>query len=185
MRIHFIIENVVDNTVDDESLEKVQAVYPQAVLVASEVGGPGWRYVDGALVPPAAPAAPSTQALVDLINTDADAIYAAVLGYRAEEYTAAADQAAAFKTAGYAGDVPDSVSSWATAKGWTNQQATDDILTTSDAWQSARANIRAARLLRREQVRAADGNAAAQETAMAAWRTFRDGVRVQLGLPAV
>jgi hypothetical protein len=55
MRIHFIENGVVVNTIEDESVEKVQAVFPDSQLFAFEGGGPGWLFQDGAIVPPPVP----------------------------------------------------------------------------------------------------------------------------------
>ena len=115
------------------------------------------------------------------IDADTDAIYGAVLGNRAEEYTSAADDAAAYKLAGYTGTVPPGVQSWATAKGWTATQATDDILTTRGAWVAAQNIIRTTRLARKEQVRAA-ADAAGVTTVMTAWAGFVAYMRGQLGI---
>lgn len=115
------------------------------------------------------------------IDADTDLIYGAVLGNRAEEYTRAATEAQAYKDASYIGTVPASVQSWATAKSWTLTQATDDILATAAQWTGAQAAIRAARLLRKEQVRTAP-NAAGVTVAMNAWAGFVVYIRGQLGL---
>lgn len=115
------------------------------------------------------------------IDADTDAIYGAVLGNRAEEYMLAATDAQAYKTAGYTGTVPASVQSWATAKAWTATKAADDILLTAAKWSGAQATIRAARLARKEQVRAATDTAGI-EAAMAAWAGFVAYMRGQLGL---
>lgn len=115
------------------------------------------------------------------IDADTDAIYGAVLGNREQEYTLAETDATAYKDAGYAGAVPDSVQSWATAKGWTATQAADDILATAAAWRSAQASIRAQRLASKEAVRAAV-DAAGVSTAMGAWAVFAVTTRGQLGI---
>lgn len=124
--------------------------------------------------------ADKAQALLK-IDADVDAIYGAVLGNRAEEYSLAATEAKAYKDAGYEGTVPGSVASWATAKGWTATQAADDILDTATQWIAAQAAIRAARLARKEQVRNAV-NAAGVTTAMTAWAGFATYIRSQLGV---
>ncbi len=115
------------------------------------------------------------------IDADADAIYGAVIGNRGEEYRTAESEASAFIAGGYTGDAPPSVAGWATAKGWTAQQAADDIAATAAAWRGAQAAIRAQRLLRKEQVRSA-ADSAALDTALAAWGGFAAAVRQQLGL---
>lgn len=121
------------------------------------------------------------QAAVLKIDADTDALYSAVLGRRAEEYTSAASDAALYKSAGYTGTVPPGVASWATAKGWTATQAADDILVTAAAWIGAQNAIRAARLLRKEQVRTATNSAGVAE-ALAAWAGFLGYIHKALGM---
>jgi hypothetical protein len=115
------------------------------------------------------------------IDADVDAIYAAVIGNRAVEYALAETDALDFKAAGYTGTVPSSVASWAAAKGWTAQQAADDILATATAWRTAQQAIRAARLVRKEQCRAATDEAGV-DAALGAWAAFRGVIRGQLGI---
>lgn len=115
------------------------------------------------------------------IDRDVDLIYAAVIGNRQAEYEAAEREAQAYHDAGYEGDVPPLVQAWATAKAWTGQQAADDILAQAVAWRGAQAQIRAARLGRKEQVRMAS-NAAGVDAAMMAWTAFVAAARAQLGI---
>ena len=73
-----------------------------------------------------------------------------------QEYKRAEEAARGFKTAGYpASDVPSAVSSWASAKGWTDQQAADDIIATADYWYGAIDQIREIRLAGKAAVQAA------------------------------
>lgn len=130
---------------------------------------------------PALRLAEAKAAAVLKIDADADAIYGAVQGNRIEEYRTSEVEGSAFKAANYAGTVPPSVSSWATVKGWTAQQACDDILATAAAWRGAQAAIRAARLTRKEQAKNAS-DLAGVTNALAAWGAFRAAVRTQLGL---
>ena len=125
----------------------------------------------------------SRQRSADLMQIDADTdlIYEHVIGARQAEYEEAERQARAYAAAGYAGDMPGMVQSWAVAKGWTGQQAADDILAQSDAWRGAQALIRAQRLLRKEQIRQAVGPAA-RAMVMQGWAAFVAAVRVQLSL---
>lgn len=127
-----------------------------------------------------APPSPASEA-ISKIDADTDAIYGAVLGNRAEEYTLAATDAQAYKAAGYGGAAPSSVQSWATARCWTATQAADDILATATEWRSAQAAIRAARLDRKEQVRTAT-DAAGVTMAMTEWAEFVAYMRGQLGV---
>jgi hypothetical protein len=115
------------------------------------------------------------------IDADTDAIYGAKLGHRAQEYILAEEEATAFAAAGYTGTVPHSVHCWAVPKGWTAQQAADDILATATAWRGAQASIREKRLAAKEAVRNATDSAGV-ETAMAEWAGFCSVIRGQLGL---
>ena len=118
---------------------------------------------------------------IRIIDADTDAIYGACIGNRATEYKVAEDEAKAYETNNYAGAAPQSVASWATAKGWTANQATDDILATANQWRGAQASIRANRLARKEQVRTAS-NQAAVEAAVASWKDFVAATRAALGV---
>jgi len=73
---------------------------------------------------------------------------------RALEYQQAELQAREYRAQGYAGEVPDDVASWSEPKGWTGQQAADDIITTADRWRAALSAIRRLRLAAKEGVRA-------------------------------
>lgn len=86
--------------------------------------------------------------MIERVYLVADAQRLRIVGdaCRAFEYQAAEQGAQAYKAAGYAGTVPGVVSSWATARGWTNQQAADDILAAATAFRAALEGIRAIRL---------------------------------------
>jgi|SRR6478672_909688 len=135
------------------------------------------------LVPPKAYDLPGEKAkLIRRIDAEVDGIYAAVIGNRGPEYEDAATEAQAFKNAGYpAGAIPPSVSSWATPKGWTAQQAADDILMEAAKLSAAKQAIRQNRLARKEEARNAS-TPAALATAAAQWDGFVAALRVQLGL---
>ena len=120
-------------------------------------------------------------AFIAQVDGDVDAIYAAVVGNRSDEYNAANDDAQAYKTAGYTGAVPATVQSWATAKGWTATQATDDILAAAVRLTTLRNTIRSARLLRKEQARAA-ADPAALATVSATWAATVAAIRTSAGL---
>ena len=135
---------------------------------------------------PTAPApdlGPLKAEAVARIDADVDAIYAVVIGNRQAEYEAAERHAQEYADAGFTGPVPSMVASWATAKGWTGQQAAQDILTVSAQWRGAQEQIRAQRLLRKEQARAA-GTQAALTGILQAWAGFVAAARAQLGLGA-
>ena len=120
-------------------------------------------------------------AFIAQVDSDVDAIYAAVVGNRSDEYTQAFSDATAYKVAGYTGTVPASVQSWATAKTWTAKQAADDILTAAARLATLRDNIRAARLLRKEQARSAV-DPAALATVSATWAATVAAIRTSAGL---
>lgn len=80
--------------------------------------------------------------------------------YVAEEYRLAKQDADAWVAAGKPSDaVPDSIAVWAQARGWTPEQAAQDILDTEAAWMSALSAIRQARLLGKAAVDAAPDDA--------------------------
>lgn len=80
--------------------------------------------------------------------------------YVAEEYRLAKADADAWVAAGKPADaVPDSIAVWAQARGWTAEQAAQDILDTEAAWMAALAAIRQARLLGKAAVDAAADDA--------------------------
>lgn len=121
-------------------------------------------------------------ALVLRIDADVDAIYGAVLGNRAQEYTLAEEHALAYEAAGFTGTVPGSVEAWAAATHGTAQWAAESIIATATAWRAAQATIRAQRLLRKEQARiSADQHAL--DTVAVQWAGFVSVARAQLGLP--
>lgn len=130
---------------------------------------------------PAPDVAGMKAAFIKKVDADVDAIYDAAIGNRGPEYDQASAEANAFKTAGYTGTVPASVSSWSAAKGWTAQAAADDIIAAAARLTTARDAIRAQRLLRKEQAKAAV-DAAALATVTAQWAGFVSYIRGQLGV---
>lgn len=159
-------------------------------LPAGYIGG-CWTYINGvwAVLPEAQAQVSEAEvkklalakaAAIIKIDADADKIYGDVVGSKGEEYRSAEADAKAFITANYTGTAGSGVTSWATAKGWTNTQAADDILATAAQWRTAQAAIRASRLLRKEQVRAATDSAGIT-AAMAAWAGFVVAIRGQFG----
>ena len=106
--------------------------------------------------PPPAPTLDAVKAgLLHDIDAAADATRLAVAGdpLRAIEHQRAEAEATAFRNAGYSGDVPPAVKSWADATGWSARQATDSILEKATAWSVAIYAIRDARLKAKEAVR--------------------------------
>lgn len=104
------------------------------------------------------------------IDAEADAARLAVVGdpLRMVEYERAAVEATAYRAAGYSGTVPAAVQSWADAKAWTPQQATDDILVAAAAFNGALYALRDIRLKGKEAVRTAADEAVAAPLAAAA-----------------
>lgn len=87
----------------------------------------------------------------------ADAARSRVAGdsARVREYELAAQEAAAYKEAGYNGPIPPSVLSWAEAKGWAGRQAAESILEASERFYATLYAIRDARLKAKEAIKAA------------------------------
>lgn len=117
-------------------------------------------------------------AIIRQIDADTDAIYRVVQGDRAMEYVLAESDAKAYKAAGYTGTVPDSVASWASAKGQTATWATDDILATATGWRQAQSSIRATRLTLKEQARTGSDMA----PIAAQWAGFVVAIKAALGV---
>lgn len=129
----------------------------------------------------AASLAAAKTALILKIDVDTDAIYGTVMGNRASEYAEAEREAKEYKNAGYTGTVPGTVQSWANAKVWTSNQATDDIIATATAWRNAQASIRTNRLGKKEAARNA-ASGAALDTVAGQWNGFVAAIRTALGI---
>ena len=101
--------------------------------------------------------------MIRRIDQVADAQRLKIVGdpVRTFEYKAARDEATQFRDAGYTGSVPETVQCWADAKGWTTQQACDDILRAAEEFVSAMQFIRRARLVGKSAVQDAADDAAA------------------------
>ena len=81
---------------------------------------------------------------------------------RTFEYYIAEGEAIKFKEANFQGDVPNSVSSWASALGVSNHDAAEDILEKAQEWRNALYYIRSVRLNGKSQVsQASDDDAMA------------------------
>jgi len=98
--------------------------------------------------------APTIASLCAEIDHEADLARVAVAGdpLRAVEYQRAADEAQAFKDAGYPQAVPPMVAAWAIG-GRTAKQAADNILAEAAAYNGALVWLRTTRLAAKEQVR--------------------------------
>lgn len=88
------------------------------------------------------------QQLIDRIDLVADTQRAKIVGdpVRAFEYQMAEKEAKEFAASGFAEPAPMTVSAWAIAKGWTNQQAAENILQEAAMFNQALYYIRAVRL---------------------------------------
>lgn len=141
----------------------------QALIVGQEQGRWVVANAEGYPVLTDPPVVPPTLAeLCALIDDAADSARAAVAGdpLRAVEYQRSADQAQAFKDAGYPPEaVPPMVAAWA-IRGRTPEIAADDILREANAYYAALTWIRATRLAAKELVRelVADSQHAYAET---------------------
>lgn len=121
------------------------------------------------IAPPAQSLGQIRTALCARIDSAADAARLAVAGdpLRAAEYQIAEAEAKAYQAAGYTGECPPSVKSWAEAKAWPSKQAADNIIAEAVAWNAALYAIRDARLKAKEAVRNALTAEAATEIANA------------------
>lgn len=115
------------------------------------------------------------------IDSDVDVIYGAVVGNRATEYEAAEREAKAYADAGYTGNAGMLVKSWAIAKGWSDEEATDDILAQAANWRGVMAAIRTQRLVSKEAIRSAS-NKSEFDSALSAWNSFVAQMRSNLGI---
>ncbi len=88
------------------------------------------------------------------IDNHADSLRARVVGdaVRAFEYKRAEEQARAFKSAGYTGDVPSCVQSDVAAKGLSPQQACDGIIAAADGFLFIMDTLRGIRLSAKAQI---------------------------------
>lgn len=105
------------------------------------------------------------------IDESSDDVITAVIGRRDTEYLQAEKQAQEFIDAGYTGNTHPYVSSWAIAKNETDEWAADNIIETATAWREVQSDLRAKRLLHKENVR----NSATQQdidTVMASWQLY-------------
>ena len=144
------------------------------------------RFVEGAWLVEVNPQSDPLYELISQeikrIDAESDALVRAVIGERSSEYELAEREALAYKAAGYpVTSVPDSVSAWAIAQGWTSTQATDSILELATAWRTAQAALRAGRLLYKQQVAVAI-DAAAVNTAKADWSSLLTSLKTSLGV---
>lgn len=92
---------------------------------------------------------------------------------RVAEYDRAAQEASAYQAAGYSGEVPASVLSWAQAKAWSPQAAAEDILRAARQWEAALYGLRDQRLKTKEAIRRATDEENAQALADGGHKALR------------
>lgn len=114
------------------------------------------------------------------VDTDTDYIYGSVVGNRSSEYLQAEADATAFN-ANPTMQPPSSVTSWANAKGWSNAQAAEDIISTALFWKQVQSNIRANRLATKEKAKLAT-NQSELISIKQAWIAFVKSIKSQLGI---
>lgn len=158
-----IPDDLVDAT-DDEWQEFGVGPVPAGMMRGVAHGRPAW------VAPPMPDVATATSLAITAIDKAADDARLAVAGdpLRAAEYQIAEAEAKAYQAAGYAGECPPSVKSWAEAKAWTSRQAADNIIAEAGAWNTALYAIRDVRLKAKENVRNAQTSEAAFGIAQAA-----------------
>lgn len=105
---------------------------------------------------------------IDALN---DTLITLVIGRRDTEYLIAEHQAQEYIKSGYKGNSFPYVSSWAIAKNETDEWAADNIIETATAWREVQSDLRAKRLLHKENVR---NSATLQDidTVMASWQLY-------------
>lgn len=138
-----------------------------------------WDEENGKWVPPGTPQYDTAvrAAALAAVDAAADACRLLVVGdpLRVVEYQRAAEEAKHYIDTGEA--LP-AVTSWAAAKGWTNQQAAENILDESRAWNTVLYAIRDIRLESKESIRTAslDQVTSIRDSAKVALRNLIIGV---------
>lgn len=115
------------------------------------------HYIDGQLVWKDDRAFTQVQQdAIQMIDSEADTVRGKLATPEAAmEYSRTEAVAKAFKDSNYQGVAPSSVLSWANAKNWTVEQATDDILRAAGEYHASLDAIRDVRLTAKEAVRQA------------------------------
>ncbi len=124
---------------------------------------------------------PLKRDIINYIDSTVDAIYAQAVGNRTEEYKAAEADAIAFKDSGYTDTAGTYITGWAQIKGWSDQQACDDILYQANAWRTASIVMRQQRLSLKEAARLATDEQTLVTIKTQAVETFKT-IKQQLGL---
>lgn len=173
MKYAIIENNIVTNIAESESALMSNWV------VADDTAHIGMAY-DGTFKPK--PFLPSDiAAFISRIDSDVDAIYAAVVGNRSDEYVQAFNEATSYKAAGYTGAVPKSVQSWADAKSWTATQAADDILLAAARLATLRDTLRAQRLSKKELAKVTTSQTAL-DLVVSQWNQALAAIKTSAGL---
>lgn len=181
MKYAIIKDGKIENVIE---AEQAFAESIGAVLAGDNVTGDFWNGSVFTKPPEQAPAvvlAAIKAAAILKIDADTDKVYGDVVGNKGEEYRSAEADAKAFVAANFVGAAGGGVTSWATAKSWTNTQAANDIISQATAWHGAQNAIRANRLARKEAVKAAV-DLAALAAVTAQWSGFLTAIRTQLGV---
>jgi hypothetical protein len=186
MQAHIIIDGTVENTIEAESLEAAQAMFPEVLCIDAALGGAiGWRYVDAEFLPPSIDLAALRTAALAKTYTDVDAVVRDAIGNRAEEYKDAAAAARAYAAAGYEGEVDEGISSYAlfnpTGEAQANQWAAEQIIARADAMDTAKRSMRSKRFEHQAAMRAAS-TPEELDAAVAAWDAFIVETRASLGI---
>lgn len=117
--------------------------------------------------------------LLTQVDIDTDTLYQQTLGNMGSEYEATEAQARAYQASDWQDSPGALITVWAQVKGWTNQQAAEDILQEANRWRAAQLAIRAARLQAKVSLR----NAHTKEDidlAYATWQGFMGTVELLL-----
>lgn len=115
------------------------------------------------------------------IDAEVDAVIAAVIGQRAQEYLEAERQALAYIAADYVGDVPAYVAADAEANNQSARWSADRIVATASAWHGAQLSLRTARLASKERVSSSCSHAEVH-AALQAWVLVMATIKSNLGI---
>lgn len=142
---------------EDLPPDLVDATMEDYAMVQARDISEGFDYVDGAfvIVPPPQPTFDEyKKAGMVKIDHVAEVARVAAVGdvMRAVEYDITAQEAKEYKEAGYPAEIPPSVKTWAEIKGWTGQQAADNILETRARYIECLLQVRDIRLRAKDAV---------------------------------
>lgn len=148
---------------------------------------PNWIVVDKTdeeIAIEAAQLAARVSSFIRDVDRDVDLLTYEVIGNRGDEYRGALTDAEAYRDAGYAGPVPESVQDYADAVSKSPQWAAASVLGTAAGWIGAQRRIRRTRLAVKETARISGvaGNAQDLDLAIQEWNLFKQEIRADLGL---